>query len=131
MTNVCGSCKMNHQVMGFEHLHRHSDFSLLDGFAQVSEYAERMKEVNQKYLCITDHGVMGSIPEQIAQCDKHKLFPLFGCEMYINNMQPKVANRNESAEFRKSLGDDSKEITPLQKKFDKSSHLLAIAYNLK
>src|SRR5687767_11090600 len=112
---------MPHPVMGFEHLHRHSDFSLLDGFATVAEYAERQKEINQKFLCITDHGVMGAIPQQIAECDKHNLYPLFGCELYVNHMQPKVANRDESAEFRKSLGDGSGEVTPLQKKFDKSS----------
>jgi DNA polymerase-3 subunit alpha len=120
---------MQHPVMGFENVHRHSDFSLLDGFAKVSEYAIRQKEINQKYLCITDHGVMGAVPQQITECDEHKLFPIFGCELYVNNMQPKVANRNESAEIRKSFGDGSGEITPMQKKFDKSCHLLAIAYN--
>lgn len=119
-----------YEITGFEHLHRHSDFSLLDGFARVDEYAEQMKVINQKCLCITDHGVMGAIPQQIAECDKHGLFPLFGCELYINPMQPKVANRNESAEYRKSLGNGTKEASPEQKRFDKSSHLLAIAYNL-
>lgn len=129
---------MRHPIMGFEHLHRHSDFSLLDGFARVEEYAEYQKTINQKFLCITDHGVMGAIPQQIAECDKHKLFPLFGCELYVNNMQPMVANREQSAEFRKSLGDgasfersydDKLKASPMQKKFDKSCHLLAIAYN--
>lgn len=115
---------MHHPIMGFEHLHRHSDFSLLDGFARVHEYAEYQKQINQKFLCITDHGVMGAIPQQVAESEKHKLFPLFGCELYINAMQPKVANRDESAAYRKALGDEV-----LQKKFDKSSHLLAIAYN--
>lgn len=126
--------RYNHPVMGFEHLHRHSHFSLLDGFATCDEYAARMREINQKYLCITDHGVMGAIPEQIMACEQidgksvsedKKLFPIFGCELYVNNMQPKVANRNESAEFRKQLDEGQ------QKKFDKSNHLLAIAYNLK
>ncbi len=141
--------------MGFEHLHRHSDFSLLDGFATVAEYAERMKEINQKYLCITDHGVMGAIPQQIAECDANNLYPLFGCELYVNSMQIEAANRGESADFRKSLGKSSaveeavepadieiddladvettdskkRQATPEQKKFDKSCHLLAIAYN--
>lgn len=110
--------------MGFEHLHRHSDFSLLDGFARVSEYAEYQKEINQKFLCITDHGVMGAIPQQVAEAEKHNLFPLFGVEFYVNPMQPKLNSRAESAEFRKNLGDEL-----LQKKFDKSHHLLAIAYN--
>lgn len=115
---------MHHPVMGFEHLHKHSDFSILDGFARVSEYAEYQKTINQKYLCITDHGVMGAIPQQIAEAEKHDLYPLFGVELYVNQMQPKVANRAESAEFRKNLGDEQ-----IQKKFDKSCHLLAIAYN--
>lgn len=121
---------MKYEITGVENLHRHSDFSLLDGFARVEEYAERMKEINQKFLCITDHGVMGAIPQQIAESDKHGLHPLFGIELYVNPMQPKTANRTESAEYRKSLGNGSKEATPEQKKFDKSSHLLAIAYNL-
>jgi hypothetical protein len=121
---------MHHPVTGFEHLHRHSDFSLLDGFATCAEYAERSKEINQRFLCITDHGVMGAIPEQITQCDAHGLFPIFGMEGYVNPMQPKVANREESAAIRKSLGDGSKDFTPEQKRFDKSCHLLCLAYSL-
>ena len=96
----------------------------LDGFARVSEYAEYQKEINQKFLCITDHGVMGAIPQQVAESEKHNLFPLFGVELYVNPMQPKFNSRAESAEFRKHLGDEA-----LQKKFDKSHHLLGIAYN--
>lgn len=115
---------MLHPTMGFENLHKHSDFSLLDGFGTVAEYAERMKEINQQYLAITDHGVMGAIPQQIAECDARKLYPLFGCELYVNPMQPKVNSRAESAEVRKALGTEEE-----QKKFDKSNHLLAIAYN--
>ena len=69
---------MKHEICGFEHLHRHSDFSLLDGFAKVHEYAERSKEVNQKYLVITDHGVMGAVPQQIHESEKHNLTPIFG-----------------------------------------------------
>jgi len=123
---------MHHPIMGFEHLHRHSDFSLLDGFAMVWEYAQRMKEINQKYLCITDHGVMGAVPQQIEQAEKHNLYPLFGCELYVNRMQPKSNTRSDTAEFYKSLGDpnaETKAQTPEQKIFRKSCHLLAIAYN--
>lgn len=81
---------------------------------------------------------MGAVPQQVAESEKHNLFPLFGVEMYINPMQPKVSCRAESAEYRKSLGDGSSpdrvvpeglKASPLQKKFDKSHHLLGIAYN--
>lgn len=116
---------MNHnfETMGFEHLHRHSDTSILDGFAKVHEYAEYSAKVNQRYLTITDHGVMGAVPSQIAMSEKYNLSPIYGCELYINPLQPKVENRYESAEFRKSL--DESQI----KFFDKSYHLLGIAYN--
>lgn len=114
---------MIHPVTGFEHLHRHTDSSLLDGFSMVSEYAEYSKEVNQKYLCITDHGTMAAIPSQIGESEKNKLIPIFGCEMYINKFQPKMSSRDESAEYRKNLPEAQ------QKLFDKSCHLLGIAYN--
>lgn len=113
---------MPHQVMGFEHLHRHTHMSLLDGLATPEEYAAYSKEVDQKFLCITDHGVMGAIPSQITAADSHGLSPIFGIESYINRLQPKVESRDESAAFRKDLPED------LQKKFDKSNHLLMIAY---
>lgn len=116
---------MEHPVMGFENLHRHSDFSLLDGLAKVAEYADYSKEANQQFLCISDHGVMGAVPQQIALADKHKLRPIFACELYICPLQPKVDNRYESADIRKSLDPGT------QKTFDKSNHLLAIAYNFK
>ncbi len=115
---------MKHEVCGFEHLHRHThNGSLLDGFGSVEEYASYSKDVNQKYLCITDHGVMGAVPEQIRQCDEHNLFPLLGIELYVNPLQPFTNSRKESTEFRSQLDDSKKKL------FDKSHHLLAIAYN--
>ena len=119
---------MYHPICGFEHLHRHSDFSLLDGFATVEEYSMRMKQINQQFLCISDHGVMGSVPSQVKWCEINRQYPIFACELYVNPMQIEAKTRAESAELRKSLGDGSKEATPMQKKFDKSCHLLAIAY---
>jgi DNA polymerase-3 subunit alpha len=114
---------MHHPVCGMEHAHKHSDFSLLDGLGQVSEYAQRSKEINQRFLCITDHGVMGAVPQQISESEEHGLFPIFGCEMYINRMQFKAACREESSNFRSELDEDQK------KKWDKNRHLLALAYN--
>lgn len=112
---------MHHPVCGLENLHVHSHHSLLDGFARCDEYAERLPQINQKYLCLTDHGVMGGVPDQIRECDKHGLYPVFGVEAYISQMQPEVETRSQSAEFRKNLPED------LQKKFDKSCHLTLIA----
>lgn len=101
--------------VGLEHLHLHSDFSLLDGYGQVEEYADRIPQINQKFLCITDHGQMGAIPRQIRACECNNILPIFGCEMYLNNMHmPKedIVNLNEEE----------------KKEYGKNYHLLSIAY---
>lgn len=94
----------------------------MDGIGTVAEYAQRMKEINQQYLCVTDHGVMGAVPQQVEQSEKHGLYPIFGCELYCNPMQPEVQTRAESAEFRKNLPEDE------QPSFDRSPHIVAVAY---
>jgi DNA polymerase-3 subunit alpha len=111
---------MKHPITGFEHLHRHSDFSLLDGYATVEEYAELSKEANQKYLCISDHGMMGVIPRQTAACDKYNLSPIYACELYVNPIQTEAA---EWDHVKKEFAPED------QWKIRKSYHLLAIAYN--
>lgn len=115
---------MKFDVCGFEHLHRHTDYSLLDGFAKVEEYAEYSRQVNQQYLCVTDHGMMGVIPRQIRACDQHNLFPLFGCELYVNNNQPTLQDINGAYKNYAATLDDSD-----KQKVRKSYHLLAIAYS--
>lgn len=103
-------------VVGFEQLHNHTDFSTLDGYAQVEEYAERCTQINMDYLCVTDHGMMGVIPRQIRACEKMGVKPIFGCELYVNDTR---VHR-----------DDIKLLPPDEKaEASTSYHLLAIAYN--
>ena len=47
--------------MGFVHLHLHSEYSLLDGATKISELFERVKEMGQDSVAITDHGNMGAV----------------------------------------------------------------------
>lgn len=116
---------MKFENCGFEHLHRHSSFSLLDGMSEPEELGQRCKEINQKYLCISDHGTMGVIPRQIKTCEDNNLFPIYSCELYINPMQPFAPTKDDLDNFTKNLSPDE------LKKFRKSNHLLAIAYNEK
>lgn len=112
------------RLIGFEHLHRHSDYSVQDGFGTIDEYAQYSAKVNQKFLCITDHGSMGAIPRQIAACEEYKLSPLFGCELYLNPYQPAIGKDFDSmAQFKESCSEE------VLGKLRKSNHLLAIAYN--
>lgn len=109
---------------GFEHLHRHTDYSVLDGYATIEEYAKRSSQVNQKFLCISDHGSMGAVPRQIAACEKYKLEPIFACELYINPYQPELGKQWKTmAEYKEQLPPD------IAGRLRKSNHLLAIAYN--
>lgn len=109
-------------ITGIEHLHRHSCFSLLDGYAHPEEYAEYSSKVNQKFLCITDHGMMACIPRQIKACEDHNIFPIFGCELYLNPMQPDTSKEDYET-FMKALSEDEK------KYLRKSFHILAVAHN--
>lgn len=123
---------MARPIVGFEHLHLHSHKSLLDGFGTPDEYAARWKPRGD-YLCISDHGMMAVIPEQIRACEPtnekddsykdKKLNPIFACELYINPLQIEYDNDKQLKDYIKSLPPDE------QKLMRRSYHLLAIAYN--
>lgn len=114
MADLLGRFRM--RECGLEHLHKHTDFSCLDGVAQVEEYAELSGKINQKYLCVTDHGMMGVIPRQINACEKANLKPIFGCELYVNAI-------NCTKENIKELSPED------QKAAFTCYHLLALATN--
>ena len=44
--------------MSFVHLHVHTEYSLLDGACRISGMMDRVKELGQSAIAITDHGVM-------------------------------------------------------------------------
>lgn len=123
---------MARPIVGFEHLHLHSHKSLLDGFGTADEYAERWKPRGD-YLCISDHGMMAVVPEQIRACkptnDKDdpykdkKLNPIFACELYVNPLQIEYDNEKQFKDYMKTLSPEE------QRAMRKSYHLLAIAYN--
>jgi DNA polymerase-3 subunit alpha len=89
----------------------------------VEEYAARAKQINQQFLCVTDHGVMGSVPRQIRACEKNKINAIHGCELYVNPMQMELKLGESSGDFVKQMNEEDKP------KFRKSYHLLGIAYN--
>jgi DNA polymerase-3 subunit alpha len=120
------------EIVGFEHLHLHTDYSLLDGFQTVEEAGNRAVEINQKFLTVSDHGMLGAVPRQIKICDKicdkhkdkNKLSPIFASELYINSLQPESSGLEDLQDFTKELSPDEMDV------FKASPHLLAIAYNL-
>lgn len=69
--------------MSFVHLHVHSHFSILDGFATPQEAASAAKGMGMEALAITDHGTMGGIVEHHFACKAVGIKPVIGCEIYI------------------------------------------------
>ncbi len=67
----------------FVHLHLHTEYSLLDGAARISEIAEKAIAEGQSAVAITDHGVMyGAVDFYLALKEKG-IKPIIGCEVYV------------------------------------------------
>lgn len=67
----------------FVHLHTHTEFSLLDGAARISELVETARAMDQPAIAITDHGVLYGAVEFYAEAKAAGVKPLIGCEMYM------------------------------------------------
>lgn len=96
----------------------------------VEEYAARAPQINQKFLTISDHGMLGAVPRQIKACDKvnekkgkDTLSPIFACELYVNPLQPEAGTLEQMQKFMDDLDEEQKQ------ECRASAHLLAIAYN--
>ena len=54
--------------MAFVHLHLHTEFSLLDGACRIKKLVERVREIGQDAVAITDHGVMYGVVDFYKAC---------------------------------------------------------------
>ena len=68
--------------MSFTHLHVHTEYSLLDGAARITDVVARAKELGMDSLAITDHGVMFGVIDFYRECRKQGIKPVIGCEVY-------------------------------------------------
>ena len=69
--------------MGFVHLHVHTEFSLLDGACRIGGLMERVKELGQEAVAITDHGVMYGVIDFYKAAKAAGVKPIIGCEVYV------------------------------------------------
>lgn len=73
----------------FSHLHVHTQFSLLDGAADIGKLFKKAAADGMKAMAITDHGNMFGVFKFVAEAGKHNVKPIVGCEFYV------VENRHE------------------------------------
>lgn len=67
----------------FVHLHVHSEYSLLDGYASTKAISERAAELGMDSIALTDHGVMYGAMEFYAAAKKANVKPIIGVEAYM------------------------------------------------
>jgi len=68
--------------MSFVHLHVHTEFSLLDGACRIAGMMDRVKEIGQDAIAITDHGVMYGCIDFYKAAKAAGVKPIIGCEVY-------------------------------------------------
>ena len=69
--------------MSFVHLHLHTEYSLLDGACRIDGLMDRVKELGQTAVAITDHGVMYGCIDFYKAAKAAGIKPIIGCEVYV------------------------------------------------
>ena len=69
--------------MSFAHLHVHTEYSLLDGACRINGIMDRVKELGQTAVAITDHGVMYGCIDFYKAAKAAGVKPIIGCEVYV------------------------------------------------
>ena len=69
--------------MSFVHLHLHTEFSLLDGACRIEKLVQRVKDLGQEAVAITDHGCMYGVIDFYRACKAAGIKPVIGCEVYV------------------------------------------------
>ncbi|MGI9540058.1 MAG: DNA polymerase III subunit alpha [Miltoncostaeaceae bacterium] len=67
----------------FAHLHVHSDYSILDGACKIGRLLDRVQEMGQGAVALTDHGVMSGAVELYREARKRDITPIVGLEAYV------------------------------------------------
>lgn len=76
----------------FFDLHRHTEYSLFDGFGKSINLAKHAKELGYKALGISDHGTISGLIKHYQACNEVGIKPVMGCEIYF---QPKFNKENQ------------------------------------
>ena len=91
----------------FTHLHLHTDYSLLDGACDVDKLVQRVSDIGQKSVAMTDHGNIYGAVHFFDAAKRKGIKPILGCELYISQKEDHRADPSG----------------------DKNNHLLVLAEN--
>ena len=89
----------------FAHLHCHTQYSLLDGAANIDKMVQKVKQADMKAVAITDHGNMFGAFHFYRAAEKAGIKPILGCEFYVvkDRFQKKFDKQNKDKRFHQLL----------------------------
>ena len=67
----------------FVHLHVHSEYSLLDGACRIEQLVDKVKQMGEDAIAITDHGYLYSAIKFYKIAKEKGIKPIIGCEVYV------------------------------------------------
>lgn len=82
----------------FVHLHVHTQYSLLDGAAEIGQLIRTVKANEMPAVAVTDHGVMYGCLKFYREANREGIKPILGCELYVapRKLSDKVAKIDEN-----------------------------------
>src|SRR5204862_5459301 len=93
--------------MNFSHLHVHTQFSLLDGAADISSLYKKAVADKMPGIAITDHGNMFGVFKFVAEAGKHNkenpdtIKTIVGCEFYVVEERSKIKFTKDDKDVRR------------------------------
>jgi DNA polymerase-3 subunit alpha len=84
----------------FSHLHCHTQFSLLDGAANISDMMKKAQADGMPAVALTDHGNMFGAFKFVAEANKYNVKPIVGCEFYLVEDRHKKTFNKEAKDNR-------------------------------
>ena len=82
--------------MKFSHLHCHTQYSLLDGAANITSMFKKAQKDNMPAIAITDHGNMFGVLKFVNEAKKKGVLPVVGCEFYLAHGSREDKTKRES-----------------------------------
>ena len=91
------------EMRPFVHLHTHTEYSLLDGIAKISELVDKAMADGMPGIAITDHANMFGVAEFLHYVERKNrelgssFKPIIGCEVYVAKRG--MAQKSEKEDF--------------------------------
>lgn len=83
----------------FNHLHVHTEFSLLDGLSKIDRLVDRAYKLGMRALAISDHGTMYGVMQFYRACVAKGIQPIIGCEAYLAKGNMRVHDVTEKQPY--------------------------------